>query len=373
MRVALVHDYLQDYGDLERSLMVLHRLYPAAPIYTAFVDWSRLRRVAPQMLDWDLRPTIAQRLPGICQKAHFYRRWAPYFWESLDLGAYDLVISLGASYLSHGVLTRATTLHVAYCYTPARDLWAPIAAQATAPIWQVPTAARLRQYDGVAAQRVDRFVAASEPAARRIRKFYRRSPEVIYPPVPVAGEGKAGNEYYLYVGALEREHRVDQAIAACQRLNRPLWIAGTGSELPHLQRLATPSVRFLGAVAPDRVAELYRGAIALIYPTADEDFAFAPVEAMGYGVPVIACAQSGLRDVVLDYRTGLLFPESSVERLCAAIAQFEQLRFSANACIQRAEEFAESVFISKFEWFIAKALDDHQSHGAIVEPLSGAS
>lgn len=373
MRVALVHDYLQGYGDLERILAVLHRLYPSAPIYTAFVDWPQLRQVAPQITEWDVRPTIAQRLPGIQHYAQFYRRWAPYFWESLDLGGYDLVISLGSRYLSHGVLTRATTLHVAYCYTPARDLWAPIAAPAAPSIWQVRTATRLRQYDGVAAQRVDRFVAASEPAARRIRKFYRRSPEVIYPPVPVAGEGKAGKDYYLYVGPLERAQQVDLLIAACQRLGRPVWIAGTGTELPQLQRLAAPGGRFLGQVAPDRYAELYRGAIALIYPSAYEDFAFAPVEAMGHGVPVIACAQSGLRDVVLDYRTGLLFPDASVDSLCAAIEQFEQLRFSANACIQRAEEFAESVFAAKFEWFVAKALDDHQAHGAIAEMLPGSS
>jgi glycosyltransferase involved in cell wall biosynthesis len=115
------------------------------------------------------------------------------------------------------------------------------------------------------------------------------------------------------------------------------------------------------------MAKIYADAKALIFPRSDADFAFPPVEAMGHGIPVIASEQSGIREVILNYRTGLLFPEPTVESLCQAITQFEGLRFFANACIQRAEEFAEPVFTSKLKWFIAQALDDHQAQGATVE------
>ncbi|MBF2029567.1 MAG: glycosyltransferase [Oscillatoriales cyanobacterium C42_A2020_001] len=358
MKVALVHDYLREYGDAERTLQTLHRLYPNAPIYTAFVDRQRLGKAIQHLTTWDIRPTFAQRLPGICHFYQFYQHWLPYFWESLNLSEYDLVISLSGNYMSQAVLTRSPTLHISYCYTPPRQIWEPLppSSRPQFKAWAHPT---LRQYDFYAAQRVDRFVTNSETTARRIRKFYRRSAEVIYPPVQVRGAGSAGTEYYLYVGQMNSLQQVDLAIQACQQINRPLWVVGTGSEATRLQQAAGKSVHFLGEVPAEAMAEIYEGAIALIYPTAYEDFALPPVEAMGHGVPVIASEQSGMRDIILNFRTGLLFSQPTVEGLCEAILQFEKLRFSAIACIERAEEFAESVFISKFEWFVAKALDDH--------------
>jgi glycosyltransferase involved in cell wall biosynthesis len=135
-----------------------------------------------------------------------------------------------------------------------------------------------------------------------------------------------------------------------------------------LRQHASSTIRFLGAVPVQSRADIYAGAIALLYPATNVDFAFAPVEAMGYGVPVIASEQSGLRDVVLNFRTGLLFPDATVESLQAAILQFEKLRFSSYACIERAKEFSETEFATKFQWFVAKALDAyHQLKPSAVE------
>lgn len=358
MKVALVHDYLRGYGDAERTLRTLHCLYPDAPIYTAFVDYSRLGKAANRLVNWDIRPTFAQRLPGITHFYQAYQRWLPYFWESLNLAEYDLVISSSGTYSSQAVLTRSHTLHISYCHTPPRQLWEPIQPSPGdgSKAW---ANSALRQYDFYAAQRVDRFVTNSETTARRIRKFYRRSAEVIYPPVQVRGEGSAGADYYLYVGDLNPLQQVDLAIQACQQLDRPLRIVGTGSEHDRLKQMAGENVQFLGDISPDAMQEIYGGAIALIYPTRYEDFAFSPVEAMGHGVPVIASELSGMSEIILNFRTGLLFSQPTVEGLCEAILQFEKLRFAATACIERAEEFTEFVFISKFEWFVAKALDDH--------------
>ncbi|MDX2243850.1 MAG: glycosyltransferase [Leptolyngbyaceae cyanobacterium bins.302] len=364
MKVALVHDCLREYGDAERLLSTLHSIYPQAPVYTAFVDRPRLNQIN-FCTNWDIRPTFAQCLPGVAQFYQNYRVLLPYFWESLDLSEYDLVISVSGEYASHSVLTRSQTLHINYCYTPPRALWEPV-PPFQPNRWQQWSNLRARQYDFYAAQRVDRFVVNSETVVRRIRKFYRRGAEVIHPPVQVRGEGTAGKDYYLYVGELNPLQQVDLAIRACQRLERPLWVVGTGRERDRLQQMAGKTVRFLGAVADDAMADIYAGAIALIYPTAYEDFAVSPVAAMGHGVPVIASEQSGMKDVILNFRTGLLFPESTVEGLCEVLLQFEKLRFSATACIERAEEFAASTFVSKFEWFVAKALDDYHSHAAIA-------
>ncbi len=368
MKVALVHDYLREYGDAERVLQVLHRMYPDAPIYTAFVDQQRLGDDATRFAGWDIRMTWAQRLPAIAQHYHTYRRLLPYIWESLDLSTYDLVISSAGNYLSKSVLTAANTLHVSYCHTPPRPLWEPASHAPQQRNWyDAWTDTYLRQYDFHSAQRIDRFVTNSETVARRIQKFYRRPAEVIPPPVEIHGDGEAGSDYYLYVGHLQRCDQVELAIAACTQLARPLWVVGTGEDATRLQRLAGNSVRFLGNVPNTELATIYRNARALIFPRADADFGFSPVEAMGYGVPVIACQQSGIREIMLDYRTGLLFAEPTVASLCQAIVQFEGLRFFPHACIQRAEEFATPVFISKLEWFIAQALDQHSSKSMAVE------
>lgn len=365
MRVALVHDYLRQYGEAERLLTVLHQMYPQAPVYTAFVDRASLGTTIDQFAGWDLRTTPAQTLPGIGQYYQKFRAFLPYFWESLDLSEYDLVISSSGDYCSKAVLTRSETLHITYCHTPPRQLWQE---SNPSPWWRYSAQlnTRLRQYDFQTAQRVDRFITNSETVARRIRKFYRRSAEVIPPPVQVHGRGEAGADYYLYIGDLTRQQQVELAVRACTNLDRPLYVVGTGSEEARLKGLAGKTVKFLGPLPPPEIIPLYASARALIFPWAEADFGFAPVEAMGRGVPVIASGLSGIREIVLDYRTGVLFKEQSVTALEQAITKFEGLRFSSQACIERAREFAEAGFISKLEWYIAQALDDYKQRGAIV-------
>jgi glycosyltransferase involved in cell wall biosynthesis len=360
MKVVLVHDYLREYGDAERVLQVLHRMYPDAPVYTAFIDQRRLGKDFDRFSGWNIQTTWAEKLPAIDRYFSAYRSLLPYIWESLDLSGYDLVISSSGDYISKAILTVASTFHVCYCHTPPRTLWEPAAHAPRRSGYDTWVDSRLRQYDFYAAQRVDRFFTNSETVARRIRKFYRRSVEVIPPPVAIRADGQAGGKYYLYVGSLNQAQQVDLVVAACTRLERPLVVVGQGERASRLQQMAGESVRFLADVPDRELPVLYEDAKALIYPCSDADFGFAPVEAMGCGVPVIASGQSGIREVVLNYRTGLLFPEPTVESLCEAIVQFESLRFFPHACIQRAEEFAEPVFISKLEWAIAQAIDDHK-------------
>lgn len=366
MRVALVHDYLREYGDAEQVLQALHRIYPEAPLYTAFIDEARLGDAAKRFADWQIHTTSAQRLPGIARHYQTYRVVLPYFWEALDLSAFDLVISSSSGYFSQAILTRSQTLHMSYCHTPPQDLWEATCHSQNRNGYQTWLQQHLRQYDFYAAQRVDLFVTNSQRVARRINKFYRRKAEVIPPPVKVRGRGEAGNDYYLYVGPLTREKQVDLAVAACTQLNCPLWVLGTGSDAARLQSLAGDSVRFLGTLPTAAMVEVYANAKALLFPGTNEDFGVVPVEAMGHGVPVIASQLSGMSEIVLDYRTGLLFDQPTVEGMCQAIAKSEKLRFSSQACIERAEEFSEATFTAKLEWLIAQTLDEHQQNGPVV-------
>ncbi len=365
MKVALVHDYLKEYGGGERVLEVLHRIYPDAPVYTAFVSAAGLGSAASRFANWDIRTTFTQKLPGINRRPHAWRFMIPYIWETLDLSEFDVVICSSSGYLSKSVLTRPETLHIAYCHTPPWYLWEQPAMQKPLSWWhrwyEVQINSRLRQYDFYTSQRVDRFIANSEEVARRIAKFHRRIPEtIIHPPVQVRGQGEAGNDYYLYVGRLAPGKQVELAIQACNRLDRPLWIVGTGSEEANLRAMAGKQTKFLGFKLLEEMVDIYANAKALIFPCANEAFGIVPVEAMGHGVPIIAFENSGVRESVINYKTGLFFPEPTVESLRAAIEEFEGLHFSSQACIERAREFSEPVFMAKFQQAVAQALKEKQ-------------
>ena len=186
MNVALVHDYLGEFGGAERVLMALSEMFPAAPIYTAFV---RPGPAYERFKHRDLRPSWAQKIPGFATKLHSPLRFlAPLIWESFDFRDYDLVISSCSWYITKGILTRPETVHIAYIHTPPRYLYGYPTSINWQKYWPLRVYARvvnhyLREYDFVAAQRPDILIANSENTRRRIQKFYRRDATVVYPPV----------------------------------------------------------------------------------------------------------------------------------------------------------------------------------------------
>jgi glycosyltransferase involved in cell wall biosynthesis len=363
IKVALVHEYLKDYGGAERVLEMLHWIFPDAPVFTAFVDKASLGIHAERFVGWDIRTTNAQNIPGIARHHHRLRWLGPYFWERVDLSEFDLVLSISSGYFSKAVLTRPETLHICYCNTPPRYLWGYTRSNARnwlAACYESWVNTNLRQYDFYASQRIDRIISNSGEIAKRVAKFYGRQSEVIYPPVRVQGYGSAGEDYYLYVGRLTRPKQVELAVSACKRLNRPLWLVGSGSDQARLQSLAGPQVRFLGHIPDDRMAEIYAGAKALIFPCAYEDFGIVPVEAMGHGVPVIALRQGGVCETVVESQTGLFFNEPTVESLCQAMEDFETTSFNAQDCIARAHLFSEQTFVNRLRTYIDNALKLHR-------------
>lgn len=378
LRVAIVHDRLVGYGAEERILAALHEIYPTAPVHLGWID-PQLGRVLGLKQRWmgrgfpgaslPLDPadyqalqflnqvpvyvSTAQRFWGIEKEPERYRFWMPYCWDQFDFRDYDLVISSSFFNFSHGVRVPASTLHLCYCHTPYRPLWES-RSHGLASLLEV----HLRQYDFYAAQRVDRFLTTSERSARRIYQFYRRSAEVMPPPVQMVGAGHAGERYYLYVGSLSRSLQVDRLIQVFNALKRPLQLVGSGPDEARLRALAGNTISFLGTAANLDWEQVYANAMAFVQPAWDIDFDLAAVQAMGRGLPVIAYQGTGLKEVVLHYRTGILFEEPTEDALAGAILEFEKLRFFSQACIDRAQEFSPSIFRSKLEWFIAQAWDE---------------
>ena len=361
MRVAIVHDWLNQRGGAEEVLEVLHSMFPAAPIYTSFFEPG----IMPAAYrSWPIRTSFMQRLPGVNR---YHRALLPLYsvaFRSFDLSSYDLVIS-NSSAFCHGVRTTAPTCHINYCLTPPRYVWGLSQYVAreelgALPRAVLPLAARyLRRWDFQAAQGVDHFIGISRTVQERIRRFYGREAAVIHPPVNTGQftvESEA-SDYFLVVSRLVPYKRVDLAVAAFNELGWPLVVVGEGRDKAALESLAMPNVRLLGWRARDEVRELLARCRAFVFP-GEEDFGIAPVEAQAAGRPVIAYAGGGALETVEEGISGLFFREATSLSLAEAAVRFSQMEhlFDAHAIQAQAGRFDTSVFVEKMEAFIADKL-----------------
>ncbi|MGB9722384.1 MAG: glycosyltransferase [Chloroflexia bacterium] len=366
MRVALVHDYLNQYGGAERVLEVLHALYPEAPVYTSLYD----RRAMPaDFRHWDIRTSFLQYLPRRVALARLYLAWYPRAFESFDLRGYDLILSSSSAF-AKGVIPPAEARHICYCHNPARFLWDTASYLEHEPLgrpagWLLAgTLHRLRLWDVAASLRVDAFIANSRTVAARIARYYRRESAVIHPPVDVASFPLARGEgqYFLAGGRLVPHKRLDIAVAACTRLKLPLVVFGEGRDRARLERLAGPTVRFVGRVSEEELRRLYLNCRALLFP-GREDFGIAPLEAMACGRPVIAYGAGGALETVIPGRTGLLFAPQEETALAEALAAFRDGDFDPAEIRRHAARFDVPRFQEKVRDLVQKVWESTPAGG----------
>jgi len=392
MKVAIVHDYIKEYGGAERVLEVLKEVWPEAPVFTSVYLPEYLGPHRDRFEGWDIRTSWLQKIPFKQKLISPFRLVAPFVFKGMDLSDYDVVIvSATGAYNPNFVRTKLTgitesqpypllkgegdrsgAIQICYCHTPPRYLY----GYATARDWKRnPFFAVLgeianhflRMVDFVASRNVDFYVANSKEVAGRIEKFYRREASVIYPPVETPNykfqNSKILNgKYYLTGGRLARAKHVDLIVKACEELGVKLKVFGKGfvgydSEL-RIKNLefrieeGKSEVEFLGEVSDVEKEKLMRGARAFIFAGEDEDFGIVPVEAMGAGLPVIAYKSGGVRESVVDGKTGFFFEELSVESLKGAIRKLEKTKIRKEDCIARAKIFDKKRFKREINEFV---------------------
>ncbi|OGB74528.1 hypothetical protein A2V68_02875 [candidate division Kazan bacterium RBG_13_50_9] len=362
LKVALVHDFLTTMGGAERVTQALSEIFPQAPICTLLYH-----------------PRVGQYFPGKKIIVSSLQRWhrnlriptkylfpfMPQAIESFDLSGYDLVISSNNSFAG-GIITDPNTFHLSYCHSPTRYLWDATHTyvdEQRLPVW-VKNIVRaqlsdLRIWDRLAAGRVQRYIANSHNVERRIRKYYRRDADVIYPPVDTHKiKPKSGNSgYFLVVSRLVSYKRIDLAIKACNVLKLPLLIIGEGEHRSVLERLAGPTVEFLGWQEDKSKIEYLRNSRALIFP-GEEDFGIVPVEAMAAGKPVIAFNKGGVTESIKAGVTGIFFDESSTQSLVSALRRFMALERKLNyrEISQYAGRFSRERFKEEIMTVVTKVL-----------------
>jgi glycosyltransferase involved in cell wall biosynthesis len=360
-RVALVHDYLNQYGGAERVLEELHGLFPDAPVFTS-IYWPE--QMSPAIRSMDVRTSFMQRLPGVTRRHQQYLPFYPFAFASFDLSQYDLVIS-NCSAFCKGVRKRPGARHICYCLTPMRWVWnteAYLAREQLGPAARLalpPVLRWLRAWDLATNRGVDRFVTTSRAVAERIKRCYRREATILPPPVDcrdLAPRPGPADDYYLVLSRLIPYKRIDLAVDACTRLGRPLKIAGSsGRDEAALRARAGRRVEFLGRVSEEERRSLLAGCRAFLFP-GEEDFGITPLEAGASGRPTIAYAAGGALDTVVDGQTGVLFHDQSVGALASAIERSETLNWDPAAIRAHALRFDAGVFRGRFPALVEETL-----------------
>ncbi|MBI2033279.1 MAG: glycosyltransferase [Candidatus Levybacteria bacterium] len=407
MKVAIVHDYIREYGGAERVLEALSEAFPKAPIYTAFV--KKDGRAYKHFANKKIYESWAAHIPFFASKLHSPLRFlAPLIWGSFNFSEYDVVISSASWYITKGFGSRRPSpprqwrgssptrgeekkernhpIEICYCHTPPRWLY----GYKTSIEWQKYLPIKLyaaivghfmRIYDFNAAQRVDYFIANSKEVQVRIKKFYRRDATVIYPPVelPISSAKSADQisnsekDYYFMVARLTGPKGLELAVKAAIAGGFTLKVAGVASgyysDLERLQTLGKGHVEFLGYVTDEELVSLYSNANAFLALATDEDFGITPVESMLCGTPVIAYNGAGYKETVIDAHsassgqgpTGVFFQESTVDSLLSAIKRFETQRFAQgkkieSACKAQAKKFSKERFVREIKEFVNEKL-----------------
>lgn len=371
MKIALVHDYLKEFGGAERVLMVLHEMFPEAPIYTAFrtpgssadrqfqlqFKFKKKVKIITSWADWLIR----------YKNLHSVLRFLiPAIWESFDFSGYDMVILSSSGYITKPVRIPKGVKVICYCHTPSRFLY----GYETQAEWQrywpvrvygVLVAHFLRLYDFLGAKRVDQFIANSQNTAARIEKFYRKKAEVIYPPVNVEATKDlifskdqilAKRDYFLIVSRIVGMKGIELAMQAAEKLKVPLKVAGAQAGLKFLsedlRKYNSKYVEFVGEVSEEEKVRLMTGAKAFLAIARDEDFGMTVVEAMAAGTPVVAYRGGGYLETVTE-KTGVFFDEYNVESLIKAMKAIKAKKFGKNDLQEQVKKFSKKNFIAKMK------------------------
>ncbi len=372
-RVALVYDRVNKWGGAERVLLVLHEMFPDAPLYTAVYDQERApwAQIFPAVI-----PSFLQKFPLAKSNHELYPWLTPIVFETLKFDDYDIVISV-TSADAKGIITKPHTFNLCYCLTPTRYLWSheDFYKSQTSPLFH-PLFNYLKRWDLIASHRPDAYIAISRTVKDRIKKYYGQDSQVIYPPVevdsfsqPVTMNHKLiTNNFFLYVGRLVAYKQADVLVEIFNDLKLPLAIIGTGNLENKLKAAANPNIHFLGHLAEADLISYYQHARAVLF-IHEEDFGLVPLEAHAAGTPVIGINKGGVAETVIHGQTGLLL--DSVADLKNAILNFDPAQFDREFIKSHAQKFAKDRFQREFKQALVRSYSGWRRRHPSLASLPG--
>jgi len=366
MKIALVHDWLTNWGGAEGVIKSIYEIY-RAPIYTLVKDD---RSLANKILEeTNICTSFIQKLPKAKTKYRDYLIFYPLAIEQFDLSQYDVIISSSHA-VAKGVLTNSSQLHICYCHTPIRyawDLYHSYLKESGLSKGIRGTIAKIilhyiRVWDVTTSNRVDYFIANSKYVAKRIKKIYGRDSVVIYPPVNIDKFEvyTEKEDFYLTASRMVPYKKIDLIVETFSRLpDKRLIVIGDGPDFEKIKRKAGKNVELLGYQPFEVLKNCMQRAKAFIF-SAEEDFGIVPVEAQACGTPVIAYGKGGATETVIEGETGLFFKEQSVESLIEAVRKFETMedKFDSGIIRENAEKFSKERFKREFKEFVDRRIEE---------------
>jgi len=371
LKIAIVQDYIKEFGGAESVLESLADIFPEAPIFTTLYRPQFLGPHQDRLeKKWSSRvhQSFFQYIPFAHKIISPLRLLSPLAFNLMNFKNFDLIITSATGAYFPNLINKRQAKLVCYCHTPPRYLYGLPTARNFTKNKIVYSLVKflnifLRKVDFKSSQNVDYFIANSQTTAARIKKFYNRDSIVINPPVEIQNNFKnltseklKSENYYLAGGRLARAKRYDIAIQACNQLGLKLKIFGRdfANYAQELKDMSGPTIEFLGEINQDQKAKLYSEAKAFMFCSDNEDFGIVPVESMGYGCPVIAYKSGGVTETVIEGKTGVFFDKLTPKSCVAAIKKFQQIKINSKDCISRAADFSQEKFVQKIKKFISQ-------------------
>jgi len=366
MRVAFVYDRINKIGGAERVLSALHHLWPQAPFYTAVYKPTQ----APFAKTWNVRPSFMQSVPFASSHHELFPWLTPFAFESFNFSNYDVVISI-TSAEAKGIITSPHTLHVCYCLTPTRYLYSHKREyQDQGPLFLKPLQKlilkKLKTWDQVASTRPDHYLAISSTVQKRIKKYYHRPSQIIYPPTNTdffkpSAKKSLPKDFFLVVSRLVKYKNIELIIKAFNQLKRPLIIVGTGKQSSKLKKLAGPNITFVGKLTDKQLLSYYQECLGLVFASV-EDFGLTIIEAQSTGKPVIAFQKGGAAEIIKSNSTGIFFDKLTPSSLINAISSFNHKSFNPQTIRRSAQKFSHSNFKTQFKSKINTLWQKHKTN-----------
>ena len=362
MKIALVHDDFTQAGGAESLFATIAALFPKAPIYTSLVDCNKV----PKTIKRDrIRTSFIQKIPFSKKLYKVLLPLYPFAFETFDFSGFDVVLS-STTRFAKAIITKPQTMHICYINSAPRFLWDENVKKQYIPktlkIIALPILSWLKRWDKVASSRVDLYVSNSNNVKGRVKKYYNRESEVIWPfadinffDIPqVHNWSLKSKDYYLVVSRLVKWKKIGIAIVAAKLAGKKLLIVGTGPDQKRLEKVAREKdadVEFVGKVTIEQLKDYYQNANALIV-TQEEDFGIASVEAQACGIPVIAYDSGGQQEIIINGKTGLFFKNQKAKELKDAIIASSEVKWSKSACRNNSLKFAQANFEKNLTKFI---------------------
>ena len=393
MRIAIIHEMLVKLWWAEKVTESFLKIFPDADLFTLIYDEKKVSKIFPKTkIDKQVFSLKSQKIYNLSKNQRLCLAFMASSVEELDFSKYDIVIAC-SSWFAHGAITKPETKFIVYYNSPARymrdwtneykkDIWWDKWIK-----WYLLNKflLKLRQWDYIASNRVDIVLANSRNTSDRIKKYYRKESQIIYPPVETERFQKVikkeaykqvFKEYYIIVSALTEFKKINVAIEAFNKMKDKnlviIWDWNYKKELEAIinkkdpdrflssqewqkseqQKWQVENIIFVWAKFWDELVYLVQSSLGLIFPW-EEDFWIVPIEIMATWKPVFALKKWWLKETILEWITWEFFEDENWSDFAEKFLDFDKKNkdwfYKKEACQKQASKFDEKIFEEKIK------------------------